>query len=267
MKNTRIDNLGARRSVGEAPNPETALFLAATAFGLAMLSLLAVLALADIVGPAHILPFFAFPLMLFIASASLIRRWVKAEADGGSHQGQPPIAHRSDRLRSWRPPRQMDSTRGDLRSNKQRRPDDGWSSGQAANNHPEAPAPQKRPPAQRGELMKLVAIVARLKEGSGPRAAQLIAGGPPFDLAEIGLASHSVYLSAGEVVFVFEGDQVEWTVDELIDNPFRPEIQSAFDQWREIIDGSPRIAREQFGWHADGSEPAAEAMAGSARWA
>jgi hypothetical protein len=150
MKNTRIDNLGARRSVGEAPNPETALFLAATAFGLAMLSLLAVLALADIVGPAHILPFFAFPLMLFIASASLIRRWVKAEADGGSHQGQPPIAHRSDRLRSWRPPRQMDSTRGDLRSNKQRRPDDGWSSGDAANNHPEAPAPQKRPPAQEG---------------------------------------------------------------------------------------------------------------------
>jgi hypothetical protein len=115
--------------------------------------------------------------------------------------------------------------------------------------------------------MKLVAIVARLKEGSGPRAAQLIAGGPPFDLAEIGLASHSVYLSAGEVVFVFEGDQVEWTVDELIDNPFRPEIQSAFDQWREIIDGSPRIAREQFGWHADGSEPAAETMTGSGRWA
>jgi hypothetical protein len=115
--------------------------------------------------------------------------------------------------------------------------------------------------------MKRVAIVARLKEGSGPRAAQLIAGGPPFDLAEIGLASHSVYLSAGEVVFVFEGDQVEWTVDELIDNPFRPEIQSAFDQWRAIIDGSPRIAREQLRWHVDGAEPAAEAMTRSGRWA
>jgi hypothetical protein len=118
-----------------------------------------------------------------------------------------------------------------------------------------------------GNPMKRVAIVARLKEGSGPRAAQLISGGPPFDLAEIGLASHSVYLSAGEVVFLFEGDQVEWTVDELIDNPFRPEIQSAFDQWRAIIDGSPRIAREQFGWHADGSEPTVKAMAGSGRWA
>jgi hypothetical protein len=115
--------------------------------------------------------------------------------------------------------------------------------------------------------MKRVAIVARLKDGSGLRAARLIAGGPPFDLADIGLASHSIYLSAGEVIFVFEGDQVEWTVDELIDNPFRHEMQSAFDRWRAITDGSPRIAREQFGWHADGPDPALEAMAGSGRWA
>lgn len=90
MKHTRIDNLGARRSVGEAPNPETALFLAATAFGLAMISLLAVVAFAHIVELAHILPFFALPLVLFVASAPLIRRWVKGEAGGGSHQRSRP---------------------------------------------------------------------------------------------------------------------------------------------------------------------------------
>jgi hypothetical protein len=90
MKNTRIDNLGPRRSVGEAPNPETALFLAGTAFGLAMISLLAVLAFADIVELAHLLPFFALPLVLFIASAPLIRRWVKGEAGRGSRQGSRP---------------------------------------------------------------------------------------------------------------------------------------------------------------------------------
>jgi hypothetical protein len=81
MKNARIHNLGARRSIGEGPNPETALFLAASAFGLAMISLLAVLALADIVELAHILPFFSLPLVLFIASAPLLRRWVKGEAE------------------------------------------------------------------------------------------------------------------------------------------------------------------------------------------
>lgn len=96
--------------------------------------------------------------------------------------------------------------------------------------------------------MERVAIVVRLKEGSGPRAAQLIEAGPPFDLAETGMVHHSVYLSAGEVVFVFEGPQVEWIVDDLVDNPFRPKVRAAFERWRSIVDGAPRIAREQFGW-------------------
>jgi hypothetical protein len=114
--------------------------------------------------------------------------------------------------------------------------------------------------------MERVAIVARLKEGSAPRAAELIAAGPPFELAETGITHHSVYLSAGEVVFVFEGHQVEWMVDDLIDSPFRPKLQSAFDAWRSLVDGSPRIARERFGWDAQKAVPATVgAMAGSAR--
>jgi hypothetical protein len=114
--------------------------------------------------------------------------------------------------------------------------------------------------------MERVAIVARLKEGSGPRAAELIAAGPPFDLADTGIAHHSVYLSAGEVVFVFEGHQVEWMVDDLINDPFQPKLQRAFDAWRSIVDGSPRIARERFAWKAqEALAPASKAMAGSAR--
>jgi hypothetical protein len=114
--------------------------------------------------------------------------------------------------------------------------------------------------------MERVAIVAPLKEGSGPRAAELIAGGPPFDLFETGIVRHSVYLSAGEVVFVFEGHQVEWMVDDLINDPFRPKLQSAFAAWRSIVDGSPRIARERFGWEAQEVEsPAPEAMTRCAR--
>jgi hypothetical protein len=112
--------------------------------------------------------------------------------------------------------------------------------------------------------MERVAIIARLKEGSGPRAAELIAAGPPFELAETGIARHSVYLSAGEVVFVFEGHQIEWMMDDLIDDPFQPELQSAFGEWRAIVDGSPRIAREQFDWERPEAEPAAAAaMAGN----
>jgi len=66
-------------------------------------------------------------------------------------------------------------------------------------------------------------------------------------------------------VFVFEGHEVEWMVDDLINDPFRPELQGAFDAWRSIVDGQPRIARERFGWEPQESVPsAAEAMAESA---
>jgi hypothetical protein len=96
--------------------------------------------------------------------------------------------------------------------------------------------------------MEQLAIVARLKPETEPRAAELIAEGAPFDPHAIGLRRHAIFLSAGEVVFVFEGDEVEWLVDSLIDEPFHWEVLAAFEEWREIIDGQPRIARLAFAW-------------------
>jgi hypothetical protein len=94
MRNTRSDNLKAGPSVGKAPHQETALFLVALTFGLAMLSLLAVLLLADIVELSHILPFFGLPLVLFIAAALLLRRWGKGEAEVAAIEE---VAHRASR--------------------------------------------------------------------------------------------------------------------------------------------------------------------------
>ena len=67
--------------------------------------------------------------------------------------------------------------------------------------------------------MEQIAIVARLKSGAEPRAAELIAAGPPFRSGHSGLEGHTVYLAADEVVFVFEGREVEWIVDGLVDEP------------------------------------------------
>jgi hypothetical protein len=115
--------------------------------------------------------------------------------------------------------------------------------------------------------MERVAIVARLRQGSETRAAELIAEGPPFDLAETGFVRHSVYLSASEAVFVFEGHQVDSPLTELVDDRPYP-MGPALDQWRAIVDGPPRIARERFGWERGAAEPAApEMIAGSGRWA
>ena len=116
--------------------------------------------------------------------------------------------------------------------------------------------------------MERVAIIARLKEGSEQRAADLVAAGPSFDLADAGIVRHSVYTSAHEVVFVFEGHEVEWIVDELIDEPFHYELQRALEQWREIVDGQPRVARERFGWQLDEDESIApSARERSESWA
>jgi hypothetical protein len=93
-----------------------------------------------------------------------------------------------------------------------------------------------------------LAIVARLKPGAEPRAAELIANGPPFDPTESGLDGHTVYLSADEVVFVFEGHEVEWIVDRLVDDPVHWLVGEALERWRPLLDDQPRIARPVYVW-------------------
>ena len=60
--------------------------------------------------------------------------------------------------------------------------------------------------------MRRLAIVARLKEGAHDRAAALLSSGPPFEPRVTGIERHTVYLTPAEVVFVWEGEEVEWEV-------------------------------------------------------
>jgi hypothetical protein len=96
--------------------------------------------------------------------------------------------------------------------------------------------------------MDRVALVARLKPGSEERAAELIEHGPPFDPAERGFDRHTVYLSAGEVVFVFEGKEVEWMLDEMVSGVSERDLPPTLEQWRDLVEGPPRIARAAFVW-------------------
>jgi hypothetical protein len=93
-----------------------------------------------------------------------------------------------------------------------------------------------------------LAVIARLKPDTSAQAAALLAGGPPFDPAAAGLERHTVYLSHAEAVFVFEGPEVEWVVDAIIDDPFRP---SAFGAWQDLLDGPPRLAHPEYAWERD----------------
>ncbi len=106
--------------------------------------------------------------------------------------------------------------------------------------------------------MHQLALVARLRPGAEAEAAELIAAGPPFDPAETGLTRHAVYLSASEVVFVFEGPEVEWIVDGLVDHPFAWRLTRALDAWRPLVESNPRIARVAWSWEAEQQEIGSE---------
>jgi hypothetical protein len=99
--------------------------------------------------------------------------------------------------------------------------------------------------------MKSLMIVARLKDGANEDARALLEQGPPYDLEAAGLDRHTAYLTASEVVFVFEAAEVEWIVNDIVDDPV---MDAAFEPWRDLIDGPPRVAQEQFRW-ARGEEP------------
>jgi hypothetical protein len=97
-----------------------------------------------------------------------------------------------------------------------------------------------------GEVIERLAVVARLRPGSGERARQIFAGGAPYGLDEAGFGRHSVFL-AEVVVFVFEGPGIEGLVRDLVDNPTS---SSTFSVWGPLLEGTPLLAREEFYWEA-----------------
>jgi len=96
--------------------------------------------------------------------------------------------------------------------------------------------------------MNRLMIIARLHEDAHEEAEALIAKGPPFDAEDLGFHCHAVYLTAGEVVFYFEAPEVEWIVNDIIDDRT---TSAAFGPWGKLIDGSPRLAHERFYWSRD----------------
>jgi hypothetical protein len=93
--------------------------------------------------------------------------------------------------------------------------------------------------------MNRLVIVAKLKEGSQEAAEELIRRGPPFDPGELGFERHGVYVSSHDVVFLFEAPEVEWIVDDIVDDPV---LSTALAPWRAIVDGPPRLAHERYHW-------------------
>jgi hypothetical protein len=52
-------------------------------------------------------------------------------------------------------------------------------------------------------------------------------------------------------VFVFEGPEVDVVLDDLLGYPFGPGLRAAFDEWRPLVEGPPRIARPAYAWERE----------------
>jgi hypothetical protein len=92
-----------------------------------------------------------------------------------------------------------------------------------------------------------VVVVVGLKQGTRDQAAELLKAGPPFDPAAIGFRRHSVYLSAAEAVFCFEGPAAGRRLVDVVDDLG---TSPSFSSWAPILRGTPRLAHEYYFWTA-----------------
>jgi hypothetical protein len=97
-----------------------------------------------------------------------------------------------------------------------------------------------------------VAVVVPLRPDALETARRLVEAGPPVDLADTTLESHSVFLSDREAVFVFQGPDVRAVVERLIGEA---DVWAAATVWRGCLDGKPRIAETAYAWERRESAP------------
>ena len=95
------------------------------------------------------------------------------------------------------------------------------------------------------DVNERVAVVAKLLPGSRERAAEILGEGAPYGLSLAGFRRHSVFLAEDAVVFVFEGPGIEGLVRDLVNDPTR---SAAFSVWAPLLEGTPKLAREEFHW-------------------
>jgi hypothetical protein len=92
---------------------------------------------------------------------------------------------------------------------------------------------------KRGGDDEEVVVIIPLKQGRLDQARELVAQGPPFDPAGLGLSRHQVFLTADEAIFVFAGPGARAAVQRASRDPSLWRVGLA---WRDCIGGRPHFA-------------------------
>jgi len=102
--------------------------------------------------------------------------------------------------------------------------------------------------------MKQVLVVFHLREGSELEAQRLAAADPPFDPAEAGFTRLAVYVTHREAIFVLEGEEPEWSEDELVGDFLQPALRDTLDEWRKLAEVQTWPAHPIFLWEGSTGE-------------
>ena len=93
--------------------------------------------------------------------------------------------------------------------------------------------------------MDRVVVVARLKAGARERAEELLAEGAGPFVPEETVDRGAILLSESEVVFLFEGQNVEESVRAILNDPVE---SSALGPWLPLFEGPLHRAWEAHSW-------------------
>ncbi len=92
---------------------------------------------------------------------------------------------------------------------------------------------------------RCVAVVVPLADGRCDVVRDFLAEGPPFEPAEIGLDSHSVFLTDHEAIFVFETEEGVQAFERIL---AEPELWDVISAWEHCMSDEPRVARPVYEW-------------------
>jgi hypothetical protein len=95
------------------------------------------------------------------------------------------------------------------------------------------------------EAERRLAVVVPIKEGAQEAVRTLLEAGPPFDPEQTPLDRHQVFLTAHEVLFLFEAELGAQALEPLLEEPDLWKIAAS---WREHVAGAPRIAEDVYSW-------------------
>jgi hypothetical protein len=100
--------------------------------------------------------------------------------------------------------------------------------------------------------MDRVVLLARLRPDARERALELLAEAWASPAVEGAFDREAIFMSEGEIIFLFEGREADKSLRAILDDPVR---SSEIGHWLPLFDGPLHRAPEAYFWERKGARP------------